>query len=197
MKINWYKAIGAGVAGTLLFDISGFFFTGNWWDIPALLGEKLGVGLLGGVLGHYTNGAVIAILYAALRPSLFGPNWFRGVSFITVQTAMNVWLLLFPLLGMGIAGLEVGIAPAVISLLRHYAFILPAILIFRETTETEVATSTATRTAGLTTVSTLLLAVGLIVAGEQAEASNIDAPSSHYAIEVAYASDDVTEWNNQ
>jgi hypothetical protein len=37
MKINWYKAITAGIIGTLLFDIAGFALTGQWWDIPALL----------------------------------------------------------------------------------------------------------------------------------------------------------------
>ena len=39
-KINWKKAIVAGVLGTILFDIVGWLMTGNFWDIPSLLGEK-------------------------------------------------------------------------------------------------------------------------------------------------------------
>ncbi len=61
-KINWTKAIIAGVAGTLLFDILGFILSGEWWDIPALLGEKTGLGLAYGVMGHFGNGALLAIL---------------------------------------------------------------------------------------------------------------------------------------
>jgi len=68
----------------------GFFFTGQWWDIPALLGAKLGVGLAVGVAGHFTNGVTIAIIFAALRPSLFGPNWFRDLSFATVQLVLKL-----------------------------------------------------------------------------------------------------------
>ncbi len=43
--INWNRAILAGVLGTLLFDLSGYVFTGELWDVPALLGEKTGLGL--------------------------------------------------------------------------------------------------------------------------------------------------------
>jgi len=131
MKLNWTKAIIAGLIGTLLFDLLGLLITGQWWDIPSLLGNKLGVGLAGGVIGHYANGATIAIIYAAMRPSLFGPNWFRGVSFITAQTVLGVWLFMLPLLGAGIAGIDANPLMPVITLARHLLFAVPLIIILR------------------------------------------------------------------
>jgi hypothetical protein len=132
MKINWIKAITAGLAGTVLFDLMGLLLTGTWWDIPGLLGAKLGVGLAGGVAAHYGNGAALAIIYAAMRPSLFGPDWFRAVSFITVQTVMGVWLFMLPLLGAGVAGLNLGIAIPFITLARHYAFVVPFLVLLKD-----------------------------------------------------------------
>ncbi|MBZ9731748.1 hypothetical protein LB467_18880, partial [Salegentibacter sp. JZCK2] len=61
-KINWKNAILAGVIGTLVFDLVGFLFTGQWWDIPTLLGAKTGLGLAYGVIGHFSNGILLAIL---------------------------------------------------------------------------------------------------------------------------------------
>ena len=135
MKINWFKAILAGLIGTVLFDILGLILTGQWWDIPGLLSSKLGVGLAGGVVGHYANGATIAIIYAALQPSLFGPNWFRGVSFITAQTVLGVWMFMLPLLGAGFAGLNASAMMPAITLARHLAFAVPLILMLRPTTD--------------------------------------------------------------
>lgn len=140
MKINWFKSILAGLIGTVLFDLLGLILTGEWWDLPTLLGTKLGVGLVGGVFGHYTNGAAIAVIYAAMRPSLFGPNWFRGVSFITAQTVLGVWLFMFPLLGAGIAGFEANPLLPAISLSRHLLYAVPLIILLRPTTVTTKGT---------------------------------------------------------
>ena len=127
--INWQRSILAGLIGTLLFDIVGFALIGQWWDIPGLLGAKLGIGLPGGLLAHYGNGATIAIIYSALAPSLFGPKWFRAFSFITAQTVMGVWLFMLPLLGAGIAGLDMNKLMPLITLARHFAFAAPFILL--------------------------------------------------------------------
>lgn len=129
MKINWTKAIIAGVIGTLLFDILGLFLTGQWWDIPGLLGAKLEVGLAGGVVAHYGNGVAMAIIYSALAPSLFGPVWFRALSFMTVQTVMGVWLFMLPLLGAGIAGVKMDAMMPFITLARHFVFAIPLIVL--------------------------------------------------------------------
>lgn len=122
MKIPFPQALIAGLIGTLLFDITGFALTGNWWDIAGLLSTKFGTGLLPGVLGHYANGAMLAIIYSAIAPSLPGPKWFRAMSFITVQTVIGVWLFMLPLLDMGIAGLGVSPMIPVITMLRHWAY---------------------------------------------------------------------------
>jgi len=138
-KINWIKAIYAGIAGTILFDIVGWILTGQWWDIPGLLGAKLGVGLTGGLAAHYGNGVAIAIIYSAMAPSLFGPKWFRALSFVTAQTVMGVWLFMLPLLGAGIAGWDMGKLVPLITLARHFAFAVPLILLIPLATELKSA----------------------------------------------------------
>lgn len=51
MRIDWQRAILAGIAGTIAFDVLGLLLTGRWWDIPALLGTKLGIGLVSSAEG--------------------------------------------------------------------------------------------------------------------------------------------------
>jgi hypothetical protein len=123
--INWKNAIIAGIAGTVLFDIVGLIFTGTWWDIPALLGEKTGLGLAYGVAGHFGNGIMLGILYAGIAPSLWGPKWARAGLFMAAETVALVWFFMFPLVGAGVMGLEMGAMMPVVSLLRHLVFAIP------------------------------------------------------------------------
>lgn len=67
---------------------------------------KLGVPFFGGILAHYANGAILAIIYAALAPSLRGPSWARALTYVTAETVFGVWLFMMPLLGMGAAGIN-------------------------------------------------------------------------------------------
>ena len=97
-NLNWKKAIIAGIIGTILFDIVGLLFTGQWWDIPGLLGSKTGLGLVYGIFGHYGNGILLAILYTAIAPHLWGPYWVRPLIFVTAETIALVWLFMLPLL---------------------------------------------------------------------------------------------------
>lgn len=143
-KINWQKAIVAGVLGTLAFDIVGLFFTGQWWDIPALLGEKTGLGLAYGVAGHYGNGILLAILYAGISPSLWGPKWAKAAIFASAETVALVWFFMFPLLGAGVAGIELSPMIPVITMVRHWAYAIPLTLIIdyaREETKSTKAVS--------------------------------------------------------
>ena len=123
--INWKNAIFAGIAGTILFDLFGLITGSGWWDIPALLGEQTGFGLLFGVAGHFGNGVLLAILYAGIAPSLWGPAWVRPFLFITVQTIVLVWLFMLPLLEAGVAGLNAGVDMAIGSLVRHWIYVIP------------------------------------------------------------------------
>lgn len=121
MTIDWRRAVLTGLIGTIVFDVLGLALTGQW-GVPMLLGSKLGVGLVGGAIAHYTNGVLLAIIYAGVAPSLWGPDWTRALTYVTVQTVFGVWLFLNPLVGMGIAGLEAGAMAPVGSPIRHWAF---------------------------------------------------------------------------
>jgi hypothetical protein len=94
----------------------------QWWDIPALLGERLGTGLFGGVLAHYANGIVFAIVFAGLIPVFRGPIWLRAVQFATLQTIFGVWLFMMPIMGMGALGLKMGAMMPVMTLIRHWVY---------------------------------------------------------------------------
>jgi hypothetical protein len=137
--INWKNAILAGIAGTLLFDLFGLVFGMGWWDIPVLLGEKTGLGLAYGVFGHFSNGILLAILYAGIAPSLWGPAWIRPYIFITAQTIALVWFFMFPLVGAGVAGLNVGPEMAIMSMLRHWVFVIPFVFLINKDLETPVS----------------------------------------------------------
>lgn len=135
MKINWIKATLAGVIGTVLFDIVGLIFTGTWWDIPGVLSQAIGLPLPIALLMHYGNGVALAAIYAALAPSLFGPSWLRALVFTSLETVMLVWFLLFPLLGLGIAGLEGGLLFPFLSMTRHWAYAVPLAIYFPQKSE--------------------------------------------------------------
>ena len=127
--INWKNAIIAGILGTILFDIVGLILTGKWWDIPGLLGMKTGLGLAYGVIGHYSNGVLLSILFAGIAPSLWGPKWVRPLIFVGGETVALVWLFMLPLLGAGVAGLDASPMMPVITLARHLAYAIPLIFL--------------------------------------------------------------------
>ena len=129
--IHWKNAIIAGFLGTMLFDLVGLLITGNWWDIPNILGVKTGLGLAYGVIGHYSNGILLAILFAGIAPSLWGPKWLRPLIFVAGETIALVWLFMLPLLGAGVAGLDMSPMMPVITLVRHLAYALPLIFLIQ------------------------------------------------------------------
>ena len=88
-----------------------------------------------GVMGHFGNGMLLAVLYAGIAPSIFGPVWLRPFIFITVQTIVLVWMFMFPLLGAGIAGLEAGPMMAVGSMLRHWIYVIPFLFLINPDVE--------------------------------------------------------------
>ncbi|MEX2531859.1 MAG: hypothetical protein WD960_13910 [Gemmatimonadota bacterium] len=123
---NWKMAIAAavaGVAGTSVFDLLGLLMMGGW-DVPNALAGTLGTPLVVGAGFHYGIGITLAVIFAALLPLFPGPLWFRGVTFMTVQTILGVWLFMLPMMGMGIAGIEspMGITLGLLSLVRHWVF---------------------------------------------------------------------------
>ena len=130
MRVHRTRAILAGILGTLTFDVLGLLLSAmmsnpTWWDVPRLLGMKTGFGLPGGVLQHYGNGAIPAVIFAAIVLSLWGtPHWFRALLSITVQTVTGVRFFMMPLLDMGVAGVHspMGMMMPVASFLRHRVY---------------------------------------------------------------------------
>lgn len=139
--INFKIATIAGVLGTLLFDILGLILNGQWWDIASILGEKTGLGFAYGVGAHFGNGILLAILYAGIAKSIIGPSYLRPFIFITIQTIALVWLFMFPLLGAGVAGLDVGPEMAIGSLLRHWVYVVPFVFLINKEELKEVTTA--------------------------------------------------------
>ena len=133
--INWKNAILAGIIGTILFDLLGLLITGTWWDIPAILGAKTGLGLAYGVIGHYSNGILLAVLFAGIAPSLWGPKWARAMTFVIGETIALVWFFMLPLLGAGIAGIDMDPLMPVITLVRHLAYAIPLIILIQYSTK--------------------------------------------------------------
>jgi len=133
--INWKNAILAGIIGTILFDLVGLLITGTWWDIPAILGAKTGLGLAYGVIGHYSNGILLAVLFAGIAPSLWGPKWARAMTFVIGETIALVWFFMLPLLGAGIAGIDLDPLMPVITLVRHLAYAIPLIILIQYSTK--------------------------------------------------------------
>lgn len=104
------------------------------------------MGLAGGVVAHYINGVILAIIFAGVGPSLWGPNLVRGLTYMFIQQIFGIWLFLNPLLGMGIMGLKAGPLTPVISLVRHLAVGLVIAWLYPVTVER--ATSPAGAAAG-------------------------------------------------
>ena len=121
-KINWTNAIIAGIIGTIAFDILGFLFSGTWFSTAKLIANKTELGIVYGMFGHYGNGILLAILYAGIAPSLFGPNFFRAQLFSIAETVVLVWLFIFPLAGAGIAGLDISVMVPIESFVKHFAY---------------------------------------------------------------------------
>jgi hypothetical protein len=133
MQLNRKTAIGAaiaGIIGTVVFDMIGLIAMGQWWDIPVLLGEKIGGGIMMGVLFHYGNGILLAVIFAGLLPLFAGPIWLRAIQFITLHTIFGVWFFMFPLLGMGPLGLEMGAMMPVMALIRYWMYAISVGIVY-------------------------------------------------------------------
>lgn len=115
------RAVAAGIVGTIAFDLFGLVL-GQGWDLPGLLGERIGGGLFVGALAHYANGILLAVIFAGLAPLFVGALWLRAVQFITIQTIFGVWLFMMPVMGMGALGLNMGIMAPVMVLVRHWLY---------------------------------------------------------------------------
>jgi len=128
------RLIFAGILGTIAFNgamYADIAITGIPLDIPATMGG-LAVGeseyaeTVGHVI-HFANGIGISLLfgYVALpisRKIIKLPVIVYAIVFVIVETVIAVWFVLLPMLGAGIAGINIGPEVAVMTLARHVVF---------------------------------------------------------------------------
>jgi hypothetical protein len=124
----------AGVLATIAFNGAMYLdiaITGVPLDIAALMGE-LTVGeseyteTVGHVI-HFANGIGLSLLfgYVALPISkkiIKLPVIVYAIVFAIVETVIAVWFVMLPMLGAGIAGLNIGLEVSVMTLVRHVIF---------------------------------------------------------------------------
>jgi len=94
------------------------------------LAEAVGIPFPLALLMHYGNGVALAAIFGAMAIPLPGPLWLRAILFTSLETVMLVWFLLFPLLGLGLAGLEGGLIFPVLSMVRHWLFAIHLVIFF-------------------------------------------------------------------
>ena len=124
----------AGVLATIAFNAAMYTdiaITGVPLDIAALMGE-LTVGeseyaeIIGHVI-HFANGIGLSLLfgYVALPISkkiIKLPVIVYAIVFAIVETVIAVWFVMLPMLGAGIAGINIAPEVAVMTMARHVVF---------------------------------------------------------------------------
>ncbi len=124
----------AGVLATIAFNAAMYTdiaITGVPLDIAALMGE-LTVGeseyteTVGHVI-HFANGIGLSLLfgYVALPISkkiIKLPVIVYAIVFAIVETVIAVWFVMLPMLGAGIAGINIAPEVAVMTITRHVVF---------------------------------------------------------------------------
>ena len=124
----------AGVLATIAFNAvmyTDIAITGVPLDIAALMGE-LTVGeseyteTVGHII-HFANGIGLSLLfgYVALPISkkiIKLPVIVYAIVFAIVETVIAVWLVMLPMLGAGIAGINIAPEVAVMTMARHVVF---------------------------------------------------------------------------
>ena len=128
------RLIFAGILATIAFNgvmYADIAITGIPLDIPATMGS-LAVGeseyteTVGHVI-HFANGIGLSLLfgYVALPISkkiIKLPVIVYAIVFAIVETVIAVWFVLLPMLGAGIAGINIGPEVAVMTFARHVVF---------------------------------------------------------------------------
>lgn len=129
-----FTIIIAGVLGTLAFNAvmyADIAITGIPVDIVATMGS-LAVGesehaeIIGHVI-HFGNGIGLALLFGYVALPISKrikklPVIAYGIIFAIVELIVAVWFVMLPMLGAGVAGLDIAPEVAVVTLVRHIVF---------------------------------------------------------------------------
>jgi hypothetical protein len=124
----------AGILGTLAFNgvmYADIAITGISLDIVATMGS-LTVGeseyteIIGHVI-HFVNGIGLSLLFGYIALPLSKkiiklPVIIYAIIFVLVELVIAVWFAMLPMLGAGIAGLNIGPEVAVMTFARHVVF---------------------------------------------------------------------------
>ncbi len=124
MRINYMRAVAAGLAGTLVMTAVGV------WIAPAMgiprmnpaemLASKMGGVAILGWLGHFMIGTILALIYAAFFVSrLPGPPPVRGAIFSLAPWLM-AQVVVIPMMGMPLFSGSMPMAMG--SLIGHLVF---------------------------------------------------------------------------
>lgn len=124
----------AGIFGTIAFDVAMYAdiaITGVPLDIVGLLGslvigESEYTQTVGHVI-HFTNGVGLALLfgYVALPISkkiMKLPIVVYAIAFSVIENTIAVWFVMLPILGAGIAGVNIAPEVVLMTLSRHVVF---------------------------------------------------------------------------
>lgn len=124
----------AGIFGTIAFDVAMYAdiaITGVPLDIVGLLGSLvIGESEYAQTVGHvihFANGIGLALLfgYVALPISkkvMKLPIVVYAIAFSVIENTIAVWFVMLPILGAGVAGVNIAPEVALMTLSRHIVF---------------------------------------------------------------------------
>lgn len=103
MRINFGKAIAAGLVGTLIMTAVGLWLA-PMMGIPRMnpadmLAEQMGGSTLLGWVGHLMIGTILAVVYAAVSSRLPGPYALRGALY-GIAPFLLAQIVVIPMMGM-------------------------------------------------------------------------------------------------
>lgn len=128
------RLIIVGILGTLAFNAvmyADIAITGIPVDIVATMGNlAIGESEYTEIVGHaihFANGIGLALLFGYIALPISKrikklPTIVYGIAFAVVELVIAVWLVMLPMLGAGIAGLNIGPEVAIMTLARHLVF---------------------------------------------------------------------------
>ncbi len=128
------KIIIAGILGTIAFDgvmYADIAITGVPLDIVELMGSlTIGKSEYAQIVGHvvhFANGIGLALLfgYVALPISkkiMKLPIMIYAITFAVIENTIAVWFIMLPILGAGIAGVNIAPEVPLMTLARHIVF---------------------------------------------------------------------------
>jgi uncharacterized membrane protein YagU involved in acid resistance len=123
MRINFTKAIIAGLVGTLIMTAVGVWLA-PMMGIPPMnpadmLAQQMGGNALLGWIGHLMIGTILAIIYAAVSPRLPGPYPLRGALY-GIAPFLVAQIVVMPMMGMPLFSGSVPMAMG--SLIGHLIY---------------------------------------------------------------------------